>query len=369
MKNTIILFLFILLTSSVFAQTINDPVSDSAKIVSLKKANSPQKQKNNFAPFGGSNLSNVLSNVSLSSTLNTGQNGKVELAYTTKKYWTFGISADQKIGKNDSVATPFDLNGLSNGTTVGFNIQKMFWKPKMSTKDFSLFIKIKEEYAKTKGVDARTVTFNDIKDGGTKEQKKQLKHIYLKQPFVINVKGSFTKTQFNYATDSVSLAQISNSYITPNASISLIKFITNGFLSVNYTYSEYYKASDNVDFYSPFGTSGNYYSQSVIFGEPTKESDNKVNVEFKKSFYNKNEKMSFAIDPSVLYAINTKKVAVYLPVYFINGLDNKGKPNGLQGGINFGYLTSTNQISSFKDGFGAQLIVTLPFDVFEGIND
>lgn len=41
------------------------------------------------------------------------------------------------------------------------------------------------------------------------------------------------------------------------------------------------------------------------------------------------------------------------------------KPNGLQGGVNLGYVTATDTSwSKFKDGFGAQLILTAPFSIF-----
>jgi len=49
----------------------------------------------------------------------------------------------------------------------------------------------------------------------------------------------------------------------------------------------------------------------------------------------------------------------------LHGVTKEGKPSGLQSGVKFGYFTSLKPglSSSFKEGFEAQLIITIPFEV------
>ncbi|MDB5090247.1 MAG: hypothetical protein JWR09_4241 [Mucilaginibacter sp.] len=319
--------------------------------------------KANFTPLGNAALSNIVSNVALSSTLNEGENGKIELKYNFKNWWTGGLSVDQKIGEGDKKAEFYDFtNGISPGTTIGFNLQKIFWSPKLSGSGFEQFDALATAYAKNKGVERRTVTYNDIAQNGTADEKESLSKLKLKFPVFFNLKISFTKSNFSFTTDSVNLKGTEANYFTPNLGLSIgIPFSLKSYLAISYSYSESYQDADALTFSSPFGSTKNTFSQTLVFGAPQRKLDNKVSLELRESF---GKNSDFAIDPTFTYAFNSDKMAISIPLYFIQGATKVGKPNGLQGGISLGYLTKTSSLSSFKDGFGAQLILTTPFDVF-----
>jgi hypothetical protein len=321
----------------------------------------------NFAPFGNKALSNSISNIALSSTFNNGENGKIDFKYV-KNFLTAGLSLDQKIGKGDNQATFYKFSdGVSPGTTVSFNLQKVFWDPKLSDKSFSEFNKIRNAYAIRVGKDPRHVTYDEVVQQGNSDEKEQMAAIKLKQPVFFNFKAGFTKTSFSFVTDSVSLANTDKNFITPDISLSIGLPARNlkSYLSLVYVFSASYEGADDQTFYRPFGNSGNYYGQTLSFGEPQKKTDHKLTLEWRKNFQRTGEAPDFAIDPSFTYGFNSNKAALALPIYFIKGATSKDKPKGLQGGISLGYLSKLDHLSSFKDGFGAQLVLTTPFDVFK----
>src|ERR1700749_3813308 len=110
------------------AQTINDleaPKHLTATTAPLKDAG--------FDPSGKSALANIISNVSLNSTLNNGADAKLQAAYQFSPTWSANITAQQQLGKTDSSATFYDFSkGISPGTTITLNIQKLFWQPKLT---------------------------------------------------------------------------------------------------------------------------------------------------------------------------------------------------------------------------------------------
>jgi hypothetical protein len=80
-------------------------------------------------PFGAAALSNFVSGIHVSSFFKQGVNGNIELHKQFKAGWTGGLSLDQQIGSTDKEALPLSLTGVSPGTTIQFNLQKMFWHP------------------------------------------------------------------------------------------------------------------------------------------------------------------------------------------------------------------------------------------------
>lgn len=329
-------------------------------------------QRSNFTAFGGGSLSNFVSNVSLSSTFNQGQNGKLELRYN-KKWVTAGVSVDQKISKQSQATTPFDLNGISPGTTVEFNLQKMFWDPVVRTWAFNLFQEAKRTYAaRNKIADTRGITVMDISKNGSAMEKRVVKNI-LKLPVFFNARYSFTKSEFTYVKDSATLRELNEVFITPAFTFSLgfplgASFSFNSFVAFSYNYSINYSASDELTILSPFGSSGNYVSQTVTFGAPLKRTDNRLSAEWRVNVGIKEtgeKTLSIGLAPSATLGLTSDRLAVTLPIYFINGVTKEGKPSGLQSGVKFGYFTSLKPGlgNSFKEGFGAQLIITIPFEV------
>lgn len=336
-----------------------------------------------FTPFGLSSISNFFSNISISSFFNEGVNGKIELQGRFNSRWSGGLSIDQKIGKNDKAAIPLALSGISPGTTVAFNVQKITWKPKfdfskLSDQEVAKKDKIQDMYAKRNGIaDPRTIGLRDLYINGTNEEKRLALAVFesrhFKQPFLANFKVGFTKTAFSYSTDSATLKTVDNAFITPTVTFSLIKtlgaaFKVTGFIALSYNFSESYNAADDMSFNIPFGTTGNYYTNTLSFGVPTKRTSNNVMLELRQNIYTQfkgGNLMNIAVSPSATLDINNKKFGIFLPVYLIRGSDKDGKLiDGLQGGIRFGYITSTEsgKVSSFKNGISAQLMVSQPLD-------
>jgi hypothetical protein len=376
-SNLLILIIFFISVNWAAAQT---SLNKSDSIVADKAAFSNLKGKLS-SPFGASILPNLFSNISVSSLFKEGVNGKIELQGKLGSRISGGLSIDQKIGKSDKVATPLDLSGISPGTTVEFNLQKIFWHPafSLSNKEIRDLNDVERKFAdrntdtsKGRKVDWRTVGLRDLSVNGTNEEKelatKAINSVSFKTPWFFNLRAGFTKTSFSYSIDSVSLEENKEAFITPTFAASVIKalgsgFNVTGFIAVSYNYSESYQPGDDVTFSIPFGTTRNYYTNTLAFGKPSKKTSHNVVGEFRRNIFTANS--NIAVSPSATFAINSKKLSVFLPIYFIKGADEKGKViDGLQGGVRVGYITSTEagKGSSFKDGFLAQLIISEPLD-------
>ncbi len=381
MKTYTLQFILILISSYGYSYTIHDLTkenkmtspSDSISVAAYKMNKLKKFTVANFSPFGQNASSNQISSASVVSTFNKGENAKIDLKYKVKRL-IIGLGAEQQLGKGASSATLFDMNGVNSGTTIKFNLQQMFWKPiVISDEDFGKFQKAKRSFAARKGIeDERTIMLSEIEADANAEERAYLKGIRQRSPLYFNVECAVSKLTFSYTEDSVSLVPTSKSVFAPSFTLSLIKpFINSHFesyLAIRYNYSEGYEENEPTTFLSPFGKSGNAYSSTLIFGEPSKYTDNKVNMEFRLNLHDKKNGQGpwFGIAPSITYGIESNKMAAYIPVYFVRGeAGEDGKPGGLQGGIRFGYTSSTkaNKWSSFKDGFIAQVIVTLPFEV------
>lgn len=340
---------------------------DTSDIDNLRKSDQSKYTKDMqnrlMSPNGQSSLSNFTSNLSLVSSFSEGKNAKIELKYLTQKRLNIGFNVDQKIGDNAKTAVPFELNGMSPGTTISLDIGKILWNNVELSKQYrDLFQKAKEKYCKKYPItDCRTVTLSEIVDSLGKDEI----NIKLKKPTILNFKVALTKTEFNYTTDSISLKEFNNSYFSPAISVSLIKPLGNlelvGYIALTYNYSQNYNEGDNLSLLTPFGTTHNYINKSIIFGEPFKKIDHKLNIEYRRNFLNE-----FAVSPSLTYGFNSKNLSISMPIYFINGTDKDGKSAGLQAGIKFSYITNTKNGSfkSFEDGLNIQLLVAAPFDAF-----
>jgi len=321
--------------------------------------------KNSFTPSAGSGLSNVISNISVVSSFNEGQNAKAELKYQWG-WSTFGLAIDQKINKGTSTATPIDLiNGLSSGTKIGLNAQFMHWRPKLSKFKRRKLDLLLTDYAKRNGEDRRTISSVNIEQNGTDQEKIRLKKIKSSQPVFFNIQPFFEKTSYTYSTDSIKLSTIESNYFTPSiiASLMIPNIRSNSFWILNYSYSQNYNAGSDITLSQPFGTTRNFVNQTATFGEPTKTISNKVSVEWRKGFKNEDGKISFAIDPSVLWNFTKNRLTITCPVYFIPGKDDKDKFVGLQGGFLLGWSSG----GSFIDGIGAQVFLSAPFDIFKEV--
>ena len=331
-------------------------------------------------PFGAAALSNFVSGIHVSSFFKEGVNGNIELHKQFKSGWTGGLSLDQQIGSTDTEALPLSLTGVSPGTTVEFNLQKMFWHPGfdiLSDEQIQQLNDVEKAYAKRNNIaDFHTVGLREIKNNGTEAEKKMALDAFntsFREPIFINAKLGFTKTAFTYSKDSINLTPLTENYVTPTFSLSLIKvlgsgFNVSGYFALSYNYCVTYVPADALTFNIPFGNTRNYYSSTLSLGTPAKQTDNSISAEFRKNIYFKNANKSasnIALSPSLSYCIDSKLAGIFLPVYFIRGADANGKLlDGLQGGMRFGYITNTHSgnFASFNQGFIAQLIVSAPLD-------
>ena len=336
-------------------------------------------------PFGAAALSNFVSGIHVSSFFKEGVNGNIELHKEFKAGLTAGLSLDQKIGSTESKALPLSLSGVSPGTTVQFNLQKMIWHPGfdvLSDDQIQKLNDVENAYAKRNNIaDARTVSLREIRNNGTEAEKKMALDAFntsFQEPIFINAKVGFTKTSLTYTADSVNLKPATDAYISPTVTISLVKVLGSGFnvlgyFALSYNYSVNYLDGNALTFNIPFGNTRNYYSSTLSLGKPAKQTDNTISAEFRKNIFFKNAKgnpSNIAISPSLSYSINSKMAGIFLPVYFIRSADATGKLlDGLQGGMRFGYITNTlsGNFASFNQGFIAQLIISAPLDFLGGL--
>ncbi|CAM3954630.1 hypothetical protein SAMN06265348_104166 [Pedobacter westerhofensis] len=329
----------------------------------LEKRESQVKAAN-FTPNGNGAFSNVISNLSLSSELEKGVKGNAELKAGGKS-WNGGLSLEQNIGKTATKATIFDFRkGLTPGTTIALNIQYMNWNPEYTAAERRAFNDVKAEFRRNNpAVSDLTADRNYMMENGTEKQKLILKKISNRNPVFYNLSVAFNKAKFSYATDSVSLKKKEETHFTPNVGFTVgFPFSVKNYLAFSYHFSKTYESADEMEFSRKFGTTNNTFSQTLSFGSPEYSRDHKVTAEYRQSFNNKGDtEPILAIAPAVTYGIESEKVAFTLPLYFI-----KGKTKGLQGGVNFGYLTSVkNKWTSFQEGFGAQFIISAPFEMFK----
>lgn len=378
------LFILIVFFLKIYAVSAQKTLTGSDAEIAKQAANKSIRSQLS-SPFGASSLPNFFSNVSLSSFFKEGVNGKIELQGKLNSGLSGGLSIDQKIGKSDTKATPLDLSGISPGTTVEFNLQKMLWHPKfnLSNKQVSDLNDAVKAYADRKSdiskgikVDWRSIGLREISLYGTKEEKelavKAFNTVSFKSPLFINVRAGFTKTSFSYSTDSLTLKENNEIYLTPTLTLSIIKalgqgFSVTGYAALSYNYAESYNAADDITFNIPFGTTANFYTRTLAFGKPGRQVSHNIIGEYRRNLFTANN-TNIAISPSATFSINNNRLSAFLPVYFTRGADDKGKLiDGLKGGIRFGYITSTEsgRVSSFKNGFIAQLIISQPLDFLD----
>lgn len=378
---TLKIFLSAIFIAHVFIASAQNTLSAPDDSIRQEAASNAVKSKLS-SPFGAAALANFVSGIHVSSFFKAGVNGKIELHRQFKAGWTGGLSLDQKIGATDAEALPLSITGISPGTTVQFNLQKMVWHPSfrmLSDDQIQALNDVETAYAKRNNIaDPRTVGLREIRNNGTDAEKKMALDAFntgFKEPFFVNAKVGFTKTSFTYTKDSINLSPLTETYVSPTFTVSLIKvlgsgFHVSGYFALSYNYSINYIAATATTFSIPFGNTRNYYSSTISLGKPAKQMDNTITAEFRKNIFfkngNKNES-NIAISPSVNYCIDSKLAGIFLPVYFVRGADASGKLlDALQGGMRFGYVTNTlsGKFASFNEGFIAQLVVSAPLDVF-----
>ena len=367
------IFFILFLPYTIFCQLPKN-VSDTVKIgyETLKTDAKNQLIPSLYSPDGKSNLLNLISNFSISSDFTSGTSGKVEgvLPIGAGNSNKINVSVQQKIAKGNSQASLLNLNGITPNSTLNIGFQHMFWDPDITTtSDKKLFNKVGYDFLSRQGRpkgDITTLTFEQL-DADALGQLKT----HLCEPWFFNINFSLSSNSFQYTTDSVNLKTTKENKINTSFQAAIIKVIRNNkklqeFLSFNFTYANNYKAGDSITLFIPFGTTNNYLQKDVSFGLPVNKSDEQFSLEYKLGIPNKTS-YYFGFSPSLSYSVQMKNLLLLVPIYFISGKDSKGNIQGLNGGINLGYQTSTSGTwASFSNGFAFSLFVGVPFSVFNG---
>lgn len=190
--------------------------------------------------------------------------------------------------------------------------------------------------------------------------------------FLLNASASFAKNKFDYIPDSFSIKPTSASKVNQSYNVaagvilnpSNTKLIS--VLALSYVLSKSYQTpGDPVDYTFPIGTNGANYTEKVAIGIPSNKLSSRVSLEWRRRFQSIAIIKDLAISPSASYLFDKHSLAVSMPIYFLQYKEN-GKFAGLQGGVNLGYLTKTDHLAKFSDGFNASIFIAAPFDLFSG---
>src|SRR5260221_8868675 len=126
------------------------------------------EQDNNLKKTGNSpfqtKLSSFLTNISVTSTFNQGENAEANINFPSNEDSTFVVGAfvNQKLGNSDDQqSTPFSLSdGLSTGTTIGLNLKFII----SDAGPFRRFLNATAKYGKDNSVDPRIVTLAQVQN-------------------------------------------------------------------------------------------------------------------------------------------------------------------------------------------------------------
>lgn len=334
-----------------------------------------------YTPNGLSNLLSTLSNINITSNVQNGVSASAQFSVPLRNWWQINVKIDQALGKGDSVATPFNLDGLPPGSKFNIGIQKMIWNPEETKYPPQNIIDSIHKEMAAKGLDSTSAMWNSIIDSLSPGLKKEiLDNSYFApiEPWFLNFRVSLSNNSFNYAIDSSTLNKLSENKFSTSINVSVGKSIQNTpcsqqYISINYAYSNSYKSVGKSTFIKPFGNTGNYSSVDLAFGKPTLIVDHKINVEYDaKMAPNDTAQFVLGLAPNVTYSINQHLLSFQLPLYLFQSKGKSKSPQDLNGGIRIGYLTpfnissiDWNKIASFKDGFALELFVGVPFKVFD----
>ncbi len=361
MKKLLIMSGIIALGFTAVAQTTIAP--DGVKITpdSLKKR---VEGYSSFIPNGNGLITNLLSDLSVSSSFASGTNAKASLKYQPHPFMTLGLSLDQKISKGDQSATLYDFDkGASPGSTLGVDFQYMLWNIQRDDAYqeafYRAFLAARKEQPQ---LNKQDVTREFLLPFAAPTDKDILENYQNPSPVFLSFKFSMTKSRFSFVTDSVRLNKGEEIKLSPDLTFALVfPSLNKGYFAIGYTYSQNYEASSVQTFIRSFGTTSHSVSQSLSFGRPKHARDHKLRVEYRYNFRNL---AHLAIAPSLTYGFESEKLAFTFPVYFLKGTSKEEK-SGVQGGLVVGYVTNTrNQLTKFKEGFGTQLVVSVPLDFF-----
>jgi hypothetical protein len=351
MKITVLIAFLVLSLIECFGQEKNDSNKYDYNVL-YPKVYSPQGNTSIINPFTQLNLTSDFENQSASATLGA----------------KWGMSAmsvyiKQPFKEKPKKATPLSLDGLENGTSFEFAYQFTHWKPKEDLAVFESYRKIYMEKRNIKADSAKYITFMDL-DAASKKELEDMNAINWKKPVLFGLSYSAGKTSYNYITDSTSINPLKLTGVNQNLRITLGTILKSSqVLALSYIMQYKYSSGDPVDYIFPVGTNGAAYTKEVVIGKPERKQESRIALEYRCTFFNKQNKPGLALNPSISYLVNQELLSIAIPIYFLNYTADK-KSKGLQGGIALGYLSEIGPWASFDEGFTAALFIAEPFDLY-----
>lgn len=326
-----------------------------------------------FTPDQHSNFYSWISQISLTAQQKD-KKGNFNLDYKNRSNTDiFHFAASQALTEGSTEVTPFNLQGISNGTAIKLGFTHFFWRPQMSTAQRRNFEDVrKKHFADTGKADDPLITYDSLYTLLNDFEKNKLAESKVfSHPLLFNLLYQVEKNSFEFVTDSAALLANQQSQYAHTFTAGLTYFFrtagkTQQLFNFSASLSSNYNPGEKISLIVPFGTTRNYFSEEIILGSPKRETDEILALEYRLGINNSNQENTFALGAAINYSIQKKLLAFQLPVYFLRG-NKEDKITGLQGGIRLGYLTSTatQKFNSFKNGFSAELVITEPFDIFK----
>lgn len=303
--------------------------------------------KNSYSPQGSTSLVNTFSQVNLTSSFGD------EFASATfgikSKQFAGSVFIKQPFEEKPKKVTPLTLEGLDDGASIEFAFQYTFWEPKVSPQAVT------------------TYGFNQEVDFASlnREQKKELDNASFKKsnPILIGLALSFGKSNYDYITDSTDLTPEEFAGVNRNLRFSVGRlFSGTSILVFSILNQKKFLTGETSNISFPNGSNGSLFNRDVIIGNPKKTNETIFTFEFRKSFESSEGTPLLAIAPALNYLNKAEKISLEIPVYFLNYKED-GKISGLQGGVSVGYLTGSNELDKFSEGFAASIFIATPFDL------
>lgn len=364
MKKALLMFL---IAYSITADSQTIPAALKSRIADKKS------KRILFTPDQHSNFYSWISQISLTAQQKD-KKGNFNLDYKNKPNTNiFHFGASQALTEGNTEVTPFNLEGVSNGTAIKLGFTHFFWRPQMNMVQRRNFEDVRKKHFEDSGqpddplitYDSLYTLLNDYEKNKIAESK------VFSHPLLFNVLYKLEKNSFDFVTDSAALIANQQSQYAHAFTAGLTYFLktagkTQQLLNFSASMSSNYNPGSKISLIVPFGTTRNYFSEEINLGSPKRQTDEILSLEYRLGLNNDNQENTFALGAAINYSIQKKLMAFQLPIYFLRG-NKEDKITGLQGGIRLGYLTSaaTGKFNSFKNGFSAELVITEPFDIFK----
>lgn len=347
-----------------------------------------------------------LSSVNLTSLFNTTR-AEIKLGFPAGRS-TFNAGVSQSFSEKPESAKLLDATGLTPGSTLSITWQYRLTPipiPRVvPIRDMAKFEKFKAQYKAGKKVipDSVSISFKvpdsirvrvkvpvntetstqmlDNEEVGWDDFDNDLKAKVLnsgaldlrafESPWFFTIQLSASRTSFDYIADTLATKPLSNKQTNRRFELSLSKFASaDVYYSLSYSVLYAYSSGDDIIPYSfPVGSQGLTYSKDVTIGTPTEKIETRLKGELRQLFRDAEFTPVVGINPSISTLLNSEKINIDLPVYFLTK-NQAGLLNGLQAGFRIGYTSKWDE--SFWRDLGSlsndkvyfSLLLAKPFSV------